>query len=98
MNLVPSLTRYCVQSRLSLRDPPTYDALSYCWGSLELSQTSTVKRAGIKVIHIFKEAPRPLWARYHSLVDAIYVNQLRAVERGSQLAVVESLSKEENCQ
>ena len=78
----------CTLETVSLRDPPTYDALSYCWGALELSHTITVNGVDVKVTRSLEEALRALRTQGHTLVwvDALCINQLDIIERSRQIA------------
>jgi hypothetical protein len=76
------------------KEPPTYEALSYTWGSSDNPVYLTIGETGNDTIAItqnlaatlpylrYRDRPRVLW------IDAICVNQMDLVERGYQVQLM----------
>ncbi|KAF2848775.1 HET-domain-containing protein [Plenodomus tracheiphilus IPT5] len=89
---IPSIE--CTFSIVSLDDHPTYEALSYVWGTPQKTQTININDTPIPITDNLHNAltqlqlpsqPRTLW------VDAVCINQTNTIERTHQVTQMQLL-------
>ena len=90
----PSAKIRCELKQVCLKEKPSYDAISYCWGDQTATQSILCNEDELEVtlnldtaLHRLRQSQttRTLWA------DAICINQTNAVERSQQVQIMRNI-------
>lgn len=83
----------CTLQHASLINPPTYVALSYCWGNPAVTKPIVVNDVSIQVTTNLESALRHLRIKGYSClwIDAVCIHQEDLTEKNEQLSLMSSI-------